>query len=83
MTVLRCDSGVIIFHVAYVVIGVASRLNISVEITNLCNILQIFTAVKAKILMAVNFSYTCSKHRLWVHVITASMISTSTHNLCF
>ena len=26
------------------------------------------------------FSYFCSKHRLWVHVRTAS---TSTHNLCF
>ena len=32
------------------------------------------------------FSYNCSKHRLWVHVRTASLaeaVLTSTHNLCF
>ena len=28
------------------------------------------------------FPYFCSKHRLWVHVRTATVL-TSTHNLCF
>ena len=49
-----------------------------------CNILRFFIVVNDEKMW--HFSYFCLKHRLWIHVRTASLaeaVLTSTHNLCF
>ena len=63
---------------------VAAGTPLVITITRLCSILPFFIDVKSTIfrLNILIFSYFCPKHRSWVHVRTASLL-TSTHDLCF
>ena len=50
-----------------------------------CNIQSSFSSVKIENFIGIIliFFLFLLKHRLWVHVRTASAVLTSTHNLCF